>query len=281
MLNFLDKPFPDTGFTTEPLERLEHGRIFKALSANSQQQLERLEVLDSVDSTNNYAWAQENQGTFTCLAEYQWAGRGRQGRHWISPYGSGVCLSIKHRFTNAFQFSLGGLNIALAVSIVQMLKTLGIQGLGLKWPNDVIWGQRKLAGLLLESQSKKEVCEIVVGIGLNFKLLLIKPEVITQPWVDLYTIQSEPRISRNRLAAKLIDSCLETFALYATTGLTAFIPAWQQFDLIYGKKITLLDNQDHVIQGIASGIDEHGALWIKTSQGKQRFVSGEVQWLNW
>lgn len=264
----------------EIVELLDDSRILAILSPVSQQRLVHLDVLDTVDSTNCYAWTQrELEGSYACLAEYQWAGRGRQGRQWISPHGSGLCLSIRHPYLSDVPlFPLDGLSIALAVAVAQVLLEFGISGIGLKWPNDILWQKRKLAGLLLESNHKKNLREVVVGIGINVKIPVTQK--INPDWVDLYTIQGNATISRNLLAAKLIDQCLETLITYPHKGLTAFMPVWQRLDLLKGQQVTLLQGTQHLISGIAQGIDEQGALWLKTAQGSQRFVCGEVkiQW---
>ena len=263
----------------DAVELLDSSRILAALSPVNRQRLSRLDILETIDSTNCYAWAQQGlAGSFACLAEYQWAGRGRQGRQWLSPYGSGLCLSIKHPYVDEPLFPLDGLSIALAVSIVQVLQRLGINELGLKWPNDILWRKRKLAGLLLESSYKKNLCEVVVGVGINVKVPFT--QLINQPWVDLQTIQGRVAISRNLLAAKLIEGCLDTLTTFPYKGLTTFMPAWQRLDLLSGQQVTLLNTTQDLMSGIVQGIDEQGALWLKTSRGTQRFVCGEVkvQW---
>jgi BirA family biotin operon repressor/biotin-[acetyl-CoA-carboxylase] ligase len=218
----------------EPLELLEHSRILAALSADNRQRLAQLEIHSVLDSTNRYALEGNRADPYACLAEYQTAGRGRQGRKWVSPYASGISLSIKYRYTTMVD-SLAGLNIALAVTVGRVLWDLGAQEVGLKWPNDVLWQGRKLAGLLLESRGK----EVVIGIGLNVKMPSTDDtKTITQPWVDLYTLLGR-YFSRNTLAALLIDHCLHTLIIYPQVGLAAFRHDWHRFDLSYGQPVTL------------------------------------------
>jgi len=218
----------------EPLELLEHSRISAALSAANRQRLAQLEIHSVLDSTNRYALEDKKAVPYACLAEYQTAGRGRQGRKWISPYASGISLSIKYRYATTID-SLAGLNIALAVTVGRVLWNLGAQEVGLKWPNDVLWQGRKLAGLLLESRGK----EVVIGIGLNVKMPSIDDtKTITQPWVDLYTILGQT-FSRNALAARLIAHCLQTLIIYPQVGLAPFRHDWHRFDLSYGQLVTL------------------------------------------
>lgn len=256
------------------IEPLDSAIIWATLSSISRHVLNHLIVLDCVDSTNRYVWTQ--QGTVACLAEYQWAGRGQQGRQWLSPYKSGLYLSIKQCCTPAF--SLAGFNIAVAVTIAQTLQRLGVNGIRLKWPNDILWQGYKLGGVLIESRYRQDRLEVVVGIGINVKIS--QAQKIAQPWVDLFTIQKGVPLSRNLLAAKLIDHCLATLISYAQSGLTAFKTIWQRLDLLNGQLVTVLTDTQDEIRGIAQGIDAQGALCLETNQGYQYFTCGRVtvQW---
>ncbi|MDM8565902.1 biotin--[acetyl-CoA-carboxylase] ligase [Candidatus Halobeggiatoa sp. HSG11] len=258
-LNFSAK---DTCQLTESIELLDIDIIKSQINNSSI----KLEIFDVIDSTNEYALNRAViDKPLVCLAEYQTAGRGRQNHHWVSPYASGLCLSIKCNYTS----KLDGLSIALAVTVARILYSLGITEIGLKWPNDILWQQRKLAGLLLESRWKKEV---VIGIGINVKLSVV--DEISQPWVDLDTILEQPPL-RNTLAAYLIDNCLSTLLTFPNTGLKPFLNDWHFFDLSYGKLVTLYNNNKY-IQGIATGINEQGALQIDN----QSYVCGSLQFTN-
>ena len=258
------------------MELLEASQIWSALS--NKKHLAHLDILDSVDSTNSYAFAPENKNKavpYACLAEYQSAGRGQHGRQWLSPYASGLCLSLKYHYTNLKKpLLLSGLNIALAVTVARVLHELGVSDIGLKWPNDVIWQGRKLAGLLLESRySANKEYEVVIGIGMNVKMPIetIETEGITQAWVDLCTVLGHS-ISRNKLAAMLIEQCLDTFMNYPELGLVAFLDDWHKFDLSYGKTVTLKIPHKGFVTGTAWGINELGALRVD----KQYYPFGEV-----
>ncbi|EDN69760.1 biotin--protein ligase [Beggiatoa sp. PS] len=273
----------------ESLELLEHSLIQSGLSTETLSHLNDLDIFDVIDSTNRYALDFKGVVPYICLAEYQTAGRGRQGRQWISPYASGLCLSIKYRY-QILNESLGGLNIALAVTVVRVLQKLGVTEVGLKWPNDILWHNRKLAGLLLESRHGRD-CDVVIGIGINVKMPLVDTTTITQTWVDLETIL-EQSISRNTLAAMLIEQCLQTLIHYPQLGLSAFHDDWHRFDLSYGQPVTLkipsrssLNEEEkmadtnfnsQMVMGTAYGIDEQGALLLQVGEQKQRYVCGEV-----
>ena len=252
----LNNPTCDTYQLVETVDLLDVKKIRAKLS----NKLVNLEIFDVVDSTNKLILAQTNiitEEPLVYIAEYQTAGRGRQGNKWISPYASGLCLSIKYSYTDLNV--LNGLSIALAVTIANMLYDLGIYNIGLKWPNDLLYQQRKLAGLLLESRCRKK-CEVIVGIGINVKMPLVNN--ISQPWIDLVSILKHIP-TRNALAANLIDNCLSTLLNYPNTGLDPFLDDWKCFDLSYGKSITLYNSDNGTtIKGTATGINEHGALLI-------------------
>ncbi|HIE03089.1 MAG TPA: biotin--[acetyl-CoA-carboxylase] ligase [Thiotrichaceae bacterium] len=262
---------------TEPLELLDRSRILAALPKETGQLMADLEIHSVLDSTNRYILTQQHLSMpCACLAEYQTAGRGRQGRQWVSPYASGLCLSLKQRYV-ALNEPLGGLSIALAVTVARALHRFGASEVGLKWPNDVLWRGRKLAGMLLESRWRID-CEVVIGIGINVKMPPVETQNIAQPWVDLYTILGHS-ISRNALAAMLIEQCLQTLKTYSQVGLAAFLPDWHDFDLSYRHTVTLSYEEREkwvTVTGTALGIDEQGALLLQVGKTIQRYIYGEV-----
>ncbi|OQW93381.1 MAG: biotin--[acetyl-CoA-carboxylase] ligase [Beggiatoa sp. IS2] len=235
----------------------------------------QLEVLEKVDSTNHYALLQpEQRATYVCLAEQQTAGRGRLDRRWISPYASGLYLSLRQPYpTCCYPFT--GLSIAIAIAVVKGLHHLGAVEVGIKWPNDLWWQRQKLGGLLLESRSVGgQIRDVVVGIGINVQMPATEMKLVEQAWVDLATILDVP-VSRNQLAALLIVECMQVLTEYPQVGLEKWMADWQRFDQIKGQSVTLLTQADE-IKGIAQGIDETGALWLQTNQGLQRYGYGEV-----
>ncbi len=235
----------------------------------------QLDILDEIDSTNRYALLQpESPATYICLAERQTAGRGRLGRSWISPHGSGLYLSLRQPY-RICDYPLTGLSIALAIAVVKALHRLGAIEIGIKWPNDIWWQQRKLGGLLLETRSiGQEIRDIVVGIGINVQMPPAAMSTIEQAWVDLATIL-KTSLSRNELAAVMIIEVMQVLSEYPQVGLNKWLLDWQRFDQIYGKKVKLSTPFSET-NGIAQGIDENGALRVQTSQGLQYYGYGEV-----
>jgi BirA family transcriptional regulator, biotin operon repressor / biotin---[acetyl-CoA-carboxylase] ligase len=236
--------------------------------------LKKLLLLDNVDSTNNYLLQYQQELPVACLAEYQTQGRGRGNKVWQSPYASGICLSLKYAYD--FKQPLPALSLALAVApppppIARLLYNLGISAIKIKWPNDIWWQKYKLAGLLIESQWFKQHCHIVIGIGLNVHVTNLQ---LDQAWTDVYTALGR-RISRNYLAAQLINVILNTVQQYGEHGFAPYLADWQVFDALYNKEIRLI-TQHGELDAIACGIQEDGALLVKIGSKLQAVYSAEV-----
>jgi BirA family biotin operon repressor/biotin-[acetyl-CoA-carboxylase] ligase len=150
-----------------------------------------------------------------------------------------------------------GLSIAVGISLVETLKTEGINDLQIKWPNDILYKRQKLAGILVESRFGKNK-STVIGIGLNFKLPTATQNKIHQPTTSLQQLCTEMPC-RNRLAGKIIKNMIKTLEQFQQRGLIDFIPQWSQYDALANHSVTLIGDQDplHVI---ARGINEQGEL---------------------
>lgn len=285
----------------EPIELLSSDAIQTQLDAESRQRISVLEILDQVDSTNAYLLEPSRRTALVakssardfgtglaanageicadageiCLAERQSAGRGRLGRRWVSPFGRNIYLSILWRYPLA-PAQLGGLSLACGVAVAQALDQLGVEGVGLKWPNDVHWQRRKLAGLLLEVAGEAQGPSlVVVGVGLNLRLRAEEAAAIDQPWVDLCEVCGERALGRNALAAALIERLTATLSRYTDAGLTPFLDEWRRLDAYQGEPVSLLNGQQR-IQGRYDGIDAQGNLLLETDAGRRTFAAGEV-----
>lgn len=262
----------------EALELLDRETIISGLSPSTRNWLTRLEIHPVIDSTNTYLLAQANTGWpsgAVCLAEMQQIGRGRQGRNWLSPFGANLALSLLWRFKAPS--AAVGLSLATGIAIARVLRQIGVVGVGLKWPNDVLYQSRKLGGILLESGNSPSGFHVVAGIGLNVALPRAVAAAIDQPWIDLREILGENHVSRNRLAALLISELLAVFANFQENGFSEELAsAWQCFDLVAGRGVTLkLPNT--AIKGIARGVDASGALLLETTDGGiTPYLGGEI-----
>jgi BirA family biotin operon repressor/biotin-[acetyl-CoA-carboxylase] ligase len=269
---------PGKGYRlAQPLELLQRDSVVSALTADSRALLSGLEIHPHLISTNTYlsgkAGAHLPSG-YACLTEYQSAGRGRRGRAWVSPFAANVYLSLLWRFTMG-PAALGGLGLVSGIAVARALHQAGLRDLGLKWPNDVMWNGRKLAGTLLEmsGESYGPIC-VVIGIGLNIRMPAPAGEHIDQAWVDLETALSKA-VSRNVMAGLLPHHLLLALHRFQTTGLAPFIDEWRQWDIVTGKTIRLqLPNE--TLTGIAKGVDRNGALLLQSSGIISSHMAGEV-----
>ena len=148
------------------IEPLDAGRIRSALPGGTR--LGGLSVHGAIDSTNS--WLQERSlalpAPYACLTEHQLAGRGRRGRVWEDATGLDICLSLLWRFDVA-QARAQGLSLAVGVAVVRALAATGASGIGLKWPNDIVWQDRKLGGILIEGSVSGRFWVVVIGVGIN------------------------------------------------------------------------------------------------------------------
>jgi BirA family biotin operon repressor/biotin-[acetyl-CoA-carboxylase] ligase len=264
-----------------PLELLNEERIRTELSAPVSSRLVQLEIRHQLDSTNSYLLERAQQGApsgSVCLAEQQTAGRGRRGRQWVSPFGRNIYLSTLWRF-QAGPAELSGLSLAAGLAVVQSLEQLGVEGVKLKWPNDVLWEGRKLAGLLLEVAGEADgPSRVVLGLGVNTRMESEYGEMIDQPWVDLFQIPGGEEISRNRLAAQLLEQLFVTLGRFEREGLQPLIAAWQRYDLYYGQPVSLRVG-NKLVQGVHRGVNTEGALLLQQGEKLLPFHGGEVSLL--
>ncbi len=263
---------------TVPYRPLRVDRIRAALKSGTAAQLQSLEVFREIDSTSDYlkrtAPEHGSAGVRACLAEWQSAGRGRRGRRWVSPYGSNLYLSLAVPM-DEFGIQSGGLSLVAAIATVRALQDCGVEGLGLKWPNDIFYQQRKLAGILLDlSGEGGGRYQVVIGIGINMQVPDSAAEEIDQPWADLS--QCSARIDRNRLAGAVLESLLSAIETFNEQGFDVFVEQWSRFDLIADRPVELHNDNAAMITGIARGIDNQGALLIENNGTTRRYHAGEV-----
>ncbi|GAB3112129.1 bifunctional biotin--[acetyl-CoA-carboxylase] ligase/biotin operon repressor BirA [Aestuariicella hydrocarbonica] len=258
------------------IELLDPERIESGLAGAAKSFLSELDVRQSVDSTNVQAMARAGVGGghgYVCLAEHQTAGRGRRGRTWVSPFGQSLYCSVVAEFDGGAA-ALEGLSLAVGVALVRALRRLGAEGVGLKWPNDVLWQGRKLAGVLLEMTGDPAgVCQVVVGLGLNVRMAAQSAEGIDQPWADMSQIL--PQLSRNELATAVLDELLPLLAGYHVAGFTACRDEWEAVHVFAGREVTLMIGNE-VVSGVALGVTNSGALRLAIGDTVEEFNGGEV-----
>ncbi len=266
---------------SSPITLLDVGAIQSTLSNSVSNLLEGIEVLDQVDSTNDYLKEKLDELApgcgRVCLAEWQKQGRGRRGRRWVSPYANSLCFSLAWHLAQP-NFPVTGLSLAAAVAVIRALAKSGIEGLTLKWPNDIFLNGGKLAGILTELVGEASgAYRLVIGVGVNINMSETIASQIDQPWSALSSVTGRVTgsVDRNTLAGLIINEMVGAIRTFSEEGLNAFIDAWHQHDLTTGQPIELHRAND-VIRGIGQGIDANGALRIAYNGEVKSFHAGEV-----
>ena len=262
-----------------PVELIDAARLGTALGAAARARLDRLEVHDELDSTNAQLLAATDLGagrTRVCIAEYQRAGRGRRGRGWLQPFASGLCLSLAWLFPEP-PAALGALSLAAGVATLRALARCGVQGVALKWPNDVLKDGGKLGGILSELRLEAAgPAYVVIGVGLNVRLPRTLHEALVRaggmPPADL---AGAPAPSRTLLAAALVDELIAMLVEFEARGFVPFLAEWSAADALRDRLVRV-HAADHVQDAIARGVGADGALRIEIGKRIETLTSGEV-----
>ena len=269
---------PGLGYRLDPpLQRLSAEGICAAWPPGVPQP-SSLRVLACTDSTNQQLLSADGAGDpQLLLAEMQTAGRGRRGRHWRSPFGANLYLSLAWSFPT-WPLQLGTLPLACGVACARALSDAGVP-VSLKWPNDLRVGGRKLGGILVEQRGEAGgACRVVIGVGVNQAMAAPQAAGIDQPWT---TVQAEcaarGRVApqRNALAAALAASLLAAMHDYAVAGFEPFRSDWARFDETAGKAVRVQFGEQR-IEGLARGIDSSGALQLEVDGAVRAVLAGDV-----
>lgn len=234
--------------------------------------LERLLV---IDSTNRYllARSEELPKGSAVLAEAQTSGRGRLGRRWVSPFGANLYLSFLWRFLGIERTA--GLSLAVGVAALEALEGLGISGIGLKWPNDLVSEDRKLGGILIEARGEAHgQATVVVGIGINVAMPQGAARQIDQPWTDLRALTGKI-VDRNLLAARMLDRLLLALERFEEEGFSPFRKAYRKRCVVLERPVLVVAGKER-FPAFALDIDQMGALLVEVDGEVRRLSGGEV-----
>lgn len=259
-----------------PWQRLERDEIVRLLGKEAARF--DIEVLAQATSSNalllQRAAADAASGSVLAV-ELQTAGRGRLGRTWHSGLGNALTFSLLWRFESGLN-ALSGLSLAVGVAIVRALNEFGAHGVGLKWPNDVLTGQGKLAGVLIEAQGDMlGPSAVVIGIGLNCTLPAQLERQISQPASALDEVCGDMP-SRNQLLAALLRELAVVLQQFGRGGFASLRDEWERYHAHQHRQIQLRMPDGKTVGGIARGVSDSGELCVETAQGLRQFNSGEV-----
>ena len=259
----------------QPLSLLARTDVLRELGSHASRFA--LDVLDSAESTNSLLMARA-AGAATgsvIAAEWQTHGRGRRGRPWHSLPGAVLTFSLLWRFQQGAGF-LSGLSLAVGVAISRVIAALGVGEVGLKWPNDVLWRGRKLAGVLIEMQGDMlGPSAAVIGIGLNCRLPGALRDRIDQPVADL-AAACNGAPDRNRVLALLLIELARVLDEFGRSGFAPLRDEWQRRHVYQGETVSIALPDGREISGTADGVADDGTLLITTNTGQRRFHSGDM-----
>lgn len=226
-----------------------------------------VDVIAECESTNTLllARADTSPSGAVLVAERQTAGRGRLGRAWHAEPEASLTFSLLHKLPRGTM--PGGLSLAVGVAIAEALRELGIDGVALKWPNDILRHGKKLGGVLIELSGSSAV----IGIGLNLRLPAALPDDVRQIAAAL-----DIDIDRNRLLARLLVALHGVLDTFGSGGFAALRDRWSALNAYAGAPVRVISEFAVPVEGICIGVDVDGALLLETAVCVQRILSGDV-----
>jgi BirA family biotin operon repressor/biotin-[acetyl-CoA-carboxylase] ligase len=259
---------------SEPLKLLEKKKIKSRLHNKFIQ----LEVFESLASTQDYLKDFMGDGkNHLCLTEHQTQGRGRFQRAWYAPFGKNIYLSLLYTFPLDTS-KLAGVSLIVGLSLCKTLNMLADlrAPILIKWPNDLLCDQQKLAGILIEIKAEAHgISYANIGIGINVNMSEQTQKEITQPWTSLQKLTGHS-FDRNIIVAQLINQLMDDLKIFSEQGFAPFLNDWKKFDVLFDKSITI-QMGDQIFHGIAKGLNEQGHLFLKLDNGEiKAFSSGNT-----
>jgi len=236
------------------------------------------ETLESTNSflLNNLEMRESNNDCIPVVAtEFQTQGRGRAGRSWQSGFGDSLTFSIVWRFEQGVS-ALSGLSLLIGVAVVRVLNSFSITDVGLKWPNDILFDNQKLAGILIDLRGEIfGPSYAIIGIGINFKLSEIIKSSIKQRITDLSAI-SCIKIDRNFIFSALLIELQKLLSVFACNGFSYFKDEWISYHVYEGKEVCLILPNGSNIVGTVDGVVDDGSICLRTPVGKKSYHVGDI-----
>ena len=242
-----------------------------------------VEVLPQIDSSNTElmrrfrAAGPVAAGPVLLVAEQQTAGRGRMGRRWQSQAGDSLTFSLGLPLQ---PLDWSGLSLAVGISLAESLEPdhRGTPRIRLKWPND-LWltdaqGERKLAGILVETASWGELRYAVIGVGLNVRPLAVAvtAALAEAPLAPASLQDLLPGVDVAQALLRVAAPLVQTVQAFGLFGFAPFQARFAARDALAGRAVQLSDGT----AGVAHGVGETGALLVHTAAGMKEITSSEV-----
>ncbi|KIL40027.1 biotin [Gordoniibacillus kamchatkensis] len=239
-----------------------------------------LHVYDTLDSTQTKAHelvAQGAQEGTLVIADRQTAGRGRMGRVWHSPPGAGIYMSLILKPRIPLQFT-PQLTLLAAVALCRAIVRIARVPVGIKWPNDLLIGGKKICGILLESSAEDERLRyIVAGMGIGVNLLPDDYPPELRSIATSLAIEAGHRFEREVLIAAVLEEFEALYKLYDEQGFGPIRSLWEANSASLNRPVRVRTAQGE-LEGIAESLDDSGGLNVRLADGTMtKIFSGEVE----
>lgn len=235
----------------------------------------RVDCTPSTGSTNADLLDAEREGApdwTVATTDYQGSGRGRLGRPWTAPEGSQAIFSVLFRPRPALLAHLGTVPLACGLALIDTLRSFGVDGAGLKWPNDVLINGHKLCGILVEATSLDSTPAVVIGIGINLNLTT---EELPVPHATSLALEGY-YIDRTELLISVLGH-IHTRISDWERGETVWLDDYRAVCSSLGQDVRVILPGDRELLGVAVGIAEGGQLMVRDEEGKTHTLNaGEV-----
>lgn len=233
----------------------------------------KLDVIyvSELDSTNTYAKKlvlDGKNGDFLVITDKQRAGRGRMGRVWESGVGKDLTFSLviesEERIHRFYYYTM-----LMSLSLQMVLEKYG-DGFRIKWPNDIYWNDKKIAGLLSEMLTEADsIRSIIIGVGLNVNS---SPKV--ENAISLSDILKN-NVDRHKLIVEIINTFYDNFIRYIKYGENDLFEEWKHRIAWIGQRVTLTNGKE-IINGVLKGLEKDGSLVLSTDKGIRKFYTGDL-----
>jgi len=233
----------------------------------------QLYVFKKVDSTNR--WLVDNltadSSAMVCVANEQTAGSGRSGRDWYSPPVGNIYFSYSVTLAPDVQ-DFSPLSLVIGLVVLRVLTMIGVTDVALKWPNDILRNNKKLAGILIEVKTIGRERIMVIGIGIN---VFMPANSEGSQWADIADTGLGVD-DRERIIALILAESESVLPVFFEYGFERFKSEWNTADAWAGELVQILDHGNAVVSGIESGVDESGRLMVLSDTRLLKIHTGDL-----
>lgn len=224
------------------------------------------------DDAKNYL---SGQSSFLSIhaSEQQIAGKGRNGKKWISPKGKNIYLSIGW-LSNLKYSQLDGLSLAIGTILASSLNKLTQNQVGIKWPNDLLIKNKKISGILIETIDLNNQVGVVMGIGINVHMSKEEGKEIDQSWIALDEV-TRTRNDRNEIIGDIVNKVFQLTSVFADEGFKPYKIDYESLDVLTGKKCSInIEGVDKTVEVL--GVNDKGEMLVKDGSEDLNLRYGEV-----